>query len=642
MSFRALTVMSLVIMVACSSSTSRLVGSLSEPVDIVVAIPSIETDAVPLLYGFVSDSFKNAVYPINLSLRKFVESDVPYFPLMIPVGRYPTRMSVDRSQRRLFVLNYLDKDISVVDTLLLTERGFGRYLNAKIEYTDDGIFERKKIGLYATDLKAVYNQILKKEFLIVTGLDDNLSGRLKIIDIEEKTAEGLYNKDYGSVLYDIELGFLPGAVSVSSDGDIVYIGAKDSNRVAEMRLSYQGIVYIDTAITPDVVRLNGFNLFLVDTVKNMFSVYDTKNRKFISALPESIFGIMKNQPFQGEHIRDIAFSPETDLGGRINTVYEGKRCVGTVGYAISESGGIFPLDISGCTTCEEADKGVTKVPCFTKGWYNLPVEDELVNPTVSRPLLQIGEKILSYNEQGMAEYPYIDGWSNSERNFGIGVSRLFRSNMFNRNIQITYEGEIVQTTGVIRDGRLIPDIEGFEDLNISSADLAGLMDINGIPLKNCDDGSVVEKNEFRILSVSSEGISVEGTLPKDDCIKRYIFVTRPSGGWTVTVDGYGFLGRAYENQRFLLKDDKGYSHIDFTLRSGKSPSERKMKFYSTILLFSYGFSPAERLIGPSSIKVVRDSIDADRFWGLVVFTGSSAIWQFSSRDLSSAASLLYR
>ncbi len=639
---RLLLIILSIIAAGCSSSTSRLMGSLSEPVDIEVAIPHIDTDAVPLLYGFVSDSYKNAIYPLNLSLRKFIESDVPYFPGMIPVGRYPTRISVDRSQKRLFVLNYLDKSISVVDTVNLVERGFGKVDYQTIKYINDNQPDRKNIGIYGADLRAVYNEILKKEFLIICGVDNDYVGRIKIIDINEKGNDGNVNKDYGAVLNDVVINFIPSNMAVSEDGDNIYIGSKDSNKFVGLILSSQGIVYVDTPMNTDKVRLNGSELFLIDSVRNMFSVYDIENKRFISVLPDSIFGVIKSQPFQIDHVRDIVFSPDTDIGGKINTVFNGKKCTGTVGYIINESGNIFALDISGCTYCEEADSSVAKVPCYVKGWFNLPVEDEIVNPTVSRPQLQIEDKILSYNDQGLAEYPYIERWDNSERNFGIGISRIFRSNMFNRNLQITYEGAIIQSTGIIKNGKFVPDITGFETLDISTADILDIRDINGEPLLNCNNGAVVETNEFRISSVSSDGISVKGNLPPDDCLEKYVFITRPLNGWSVTIDGYGFLGRAYENERFLLKDNNGYSHIDFTIKSGKNPSFRGMKFFSSILLYPYGFSPAEKMTGPASMKIVRDSVDIERFWGLVVFSGSRAIWQFSSKDLRSDLSILYK
>ncbi len=627
---------------SCTSSTSRLMGSMSEPQDIEVAVPFIDTDSVPLLYGFVTDSFENAVFPINLSLRKFVESEVPYFPLRIPVGRYPTKLSADRSQKRLFVLNYLDKTVSVIDTVSLTERGFCEYKDGAVRYSDESGPVRKDLGLYVSDMKVVYNRVLKKEFLIVTGTDDSLEGRIKIFDVDEKTESGAVNTDAGKLLYDISLDIVPSVIAVAGDGDEIYAGSKNESRFVILNISAQGISYVSAPLVPDLIRLNNSRLYLVDTVNNRFSVFDISSRNILSVLPESIFGKTGIQPFQTSYVRDMAFSPDTDLGGVINSLPDERGCRGSVAFVVNTQGNVFALDADGCSLCEEADSDKPKVPCYLKGWYNLPVENEITQPTVSRPLLQIGEKILSYNEQGLAEYPYIDKWDNSERNFGIGISRLFRSNMYGRKIQITYEGAVVEGTGKITGGRFVPDLSGFENFNITDSDILDLRDINGNPLKNCDDGSLVERNEFRILSVSPEGIGIDGSLPKEDCLLSYYFIIRPENGWTVYIDGYGFLGRAYENQTFNLTDEKGFSHLRFTLKSGKNTSVRGMKFFSDIFINPYGFAPEEKMITPVSLKVVRDIVDINRYYGLIVYTGSRAIWQFSSRDLDPNSSTVYK
>lgn len=628
-------------MAGCSSYSGRLLGSLSEPVDIEVAIPNLNTEAVPLLFGFISDSYKDSIYPINLSLRKFVESDVPYFPLQIPVGRYPTRLSVDRSQKRLFVLNYLDKNISLIDTVNLVEGGFPQIINGKIVKRDEeNKALRKNIDIYGSDLKVVYNKNLNKEFLLVVGTGNDSKGRLQIIDIDEQTLENRTNEDVGKTLFDLVLDILPSDIVSALDGDNVFIGSKDKGKFAMMNLSSQGLIYFDAPFVPDTIRLNGDNLYLVDTVLSRFAIFNIAKMGYLPVLPDSIFGKIYNQPFQTDRVRDIVFSKNTNIGVITNAPQN--MCTGTVAYLLNTSGNVFITDTDGCTLCEEADSQVNKVPCSQKGWYNLPVENELLNPTVSRPVLMVEDKILSYNEQGLAEYPYIDKWDNSDRNFGIGISRLFRANMFNRQIQITYEGAIVEGTGSIVNGRFLPDIIGFENLNITEGDVLQLLDVNGNPLANCDDGTLVESSEFDISSLSVEGISVIGNLPKDDCLSKYYFFTRPKGGWSITIDGYGFIGRAYENTPFVLKDSQGYSHIYLTLKSGQEPSKRGMKFVSTIFLNPYGFSPGEKLITPARMKIVDDSVDPNRDWGLVVYTGSQALWQFSARDLNSSSSILYK
>lgn len=627
---------------SCTSSTSRLMGSLSEPRDIEVAVPFRDTDAVPLLYGFVSDSFENAIFPLNLSLRKFIESDVPYFPMRIPVGRYPTKISADRSQKRLFVLNYLDKTISVIDTVNLIERGFGEYRNNEIIYSNGDEPYRKYVGLFVSDMKVVYNQFLKKEFLIVVGSDMDFKGRVIIIDIDEKDIDGVINKDFGKVLFNIELDIFPASIAVSEDGDEVYIGSKSSKRFALLDIAGQGIYYISSDLVPDLLRLNQSKLYIIDTSGNRFAVFDINKREFEQVLPYSIFGNLKVQPLQTYNVRDMAFSPRSDLGGVINTLSKPSGCIGTVAFMINAQGNIFVIDVDGCSLCEEADSDKTRVPCRQKGWYNLPVEGEITQPTVSRPILQIESRVLNYNEQGLAEYPFIDRWDNSDRNFGIGISRLFRANMFGREIQISYEGVIIEGTGSIIEGKFVPDYKGFENFNITNLDIIDLRDINGNPLRHCEDKSLVEKNEFRIVSVSSDGIEVDGNLPKDDCLTKYLFFVRPFNGWTVHIDGYGFLGRAYENQTFELKDDQGISHLKFTLKSGKNTSIRGMKFISKIFIYPYGISPGEKMITPVSIKIAQDSIDKDRYFGFVVYTGSKSIWQFSSRDLDANSSIVYR
>ncbi|MCX7958762.1 MAG: hypothetical protein N3B13_06920, partial [Deltaproteobacteria bacterium] len=627
--------------ISCTSSTSRLSGSMSEPVEIEVAVPFIDTDSVPLLYGFVSDSSENAIFPLNLSLRKFVESEVPYFPMRIPVGRYPTKISVDRSQKRLFVLNYLDKTISVVDTVNLTESGFLMYNNGAVIYEKDGNVLRKDIGLFASDIKTVYDTVLKKEFLIVTGLDNDFRGRIKIIDIDEKGTDGTINRDGGRILFDIEIGFLPSSIAVSDNGDEVFIGSKNESKFAVLSLSAQGIIYISSPLVPDILRYSHSRVYLINSESSRMSVFDTDKKEFLSVLPESIFGKITVQPLQTDYVRDLAFSPESNLGGVIDSSSYSGGCKGTVAFIINTQGNVFAIDTDGCSLCDDAEQYNTKVPCNLKGWYNLPVENEITEPTVSRPLMQIGEKILSNNEQGLAEYPFIENWDNSERNFGIGISRLFRSNMYGREIQITYEGGIVEGTGSISNGKFFPDIQGFENFDIRDTDILDLRDINGNPVKNCDDGRYVENNEFRILSVSLDGISVDGKLPSDDCLGKYYFFTRPYKGWTVHINGYGFLGRAYENESFSLKDEKGVSHLKFTLKSGKNDSLRGMKFFSKIFINPYGFSPGEKLITPASMKVVQDCVDKKRYYGLIVYTGSKAIWQFSSKDLDPNSSIVY-
>jgi len=495
---RCLLIISLIFVVSCSSSSSRLYGSMSEPVEIEIATPFEGTDTVPLLYGFVSDSFENSIFPINLSLRKFVESDIPYFPLRIPVGRYPTRMAVDKSQKRLFVLNYLDRDISVVDTQNLIEQGFCEYQDGKIIYSIDGKPLRKKIDLFVSDIKIVYDTLMNKEYLIVAGLDNDSHGRLKIIEIgETDTIEGI-NTNCGKILFDIELDMLPSQMAVSSDGDELYLGSKDKNRFAIISISAQGITYLSTDIKTDLVRYYNSYLYLVDTSSDRFSIFDTVKREMVNVLPSSLFGNIYNQPFQTGRVRDMAFSPQSDLGGIINSSSYSGGCVGSVAFVLNTQGSISVLDVDGCTLCEEADRDVAIVPCHLKGWNNLPVENEITQPTLSRPVLQIQDRILNYNDQGLAEYPHIDGWENSEKNFGIGISRLFRANMFNREIQITYEGAIIEGTGKIINGRFIPDQSGFEYFNITNEDILDIRDINGNPLKNCDDGSLVEKNEFNI------------------------------------------------------------------------------------------------------------------------------------------------
>lgn len=624
----------------CSSSSSRLLGSMSEPEDIEAVIPNIDTDAVPLLYGFVSDSFEDAIFPINLSLRKFVESDVPYFPLRIPVGRYPTRISVDSSQKRLFVLNYLDRNISLVDTVNMIEKGFAEFKAGKVVYSLGNKPNRKDISLYASDMRVVYNKVLNKEFLVVVGVDDSFSGHILIIDIDEKNNNGTVNTDLGKVIYDLPLSITPSIIAVSNDGDSIFVGSKDMNRFAYLVVSAPGLFYVDTYLTPDIIRVNDNQLFLVDTNINMFSVYDIENGKFISVLPEEIFGRITNQPFQTERVRDIMLSPDASIGSI--TGQTSNTCRGTIGYIINTQGNLFALDVSGCAYCEEADSNIPIELCHKKGWFNMPVENELTSPTVSRPLLKVGDKVLSYNEQGLQEYPYIDKWDNSERNFGIGISKLFRANMFNREIQITYEGAIVEGTGSILGGLFIPDKAGFENLNIIAGDILDLRDINGNPVRNCDDGRLVEKSEFIIKSITKDGIGVEGNFIPDDCLKYYYFITRPDKSWSVNITDYGFLGRAYENQRFVLKDKDSHSHLSFTIVSGKEPSKRDMKFYSTIFLNPYGFSPQEKLFTPSSMKVVQDSVDKNRFWGLIVYTGSQSVWQFSSKDLDPTSSVIYK
>jgi len=631
----------IIAIVGCTSYSGRLSGSLSEPVDIEVAVPNINTEAVPLLFGFISDAYKDSIYPVNLSLRKFVESEVPYFPLQIPVGRYPTRLSIDRSQKRLFVLNYLDRSISVVDTVNLVEVGFPQILDGKVVRRDqENKALRKYIDIYGSDLKTVYDRELQKEFLLVSGIDNNFNGRFLIIDIDEENASGGVNEDLGKTLFDLSLDILPSDIVYTSYGDTVFVGSRDKSKFAMINLSSRGLIYIDAPLIPDTIRINGENLYLIDTVLSRFAVFDLSKMSFISMLPESILGSVYNRYFQTERVRDMVFVKDASLGTIKNAPQN--MCTGTVAYVTNTSGNIFLIDVNGCTLCEEADSRVTKSPCSQKGWYNLPVENELLYPTVSRPVLIIDDRTLSYNEQGMAEYPYIERWDNSDANFGIGVSRLFRANMFDRQMEIAYEGVIIEGMGSIVNGKFVPDIIGFENLNIIKGDILKLMDVNGNPVENCNDGSIVEENEFDIISVSYDGISVSGALPNDDCLEKYYFYTMPRGGWTVKIDGYGFMGRAYENTPFVLRDSEGYTHISFTIKSGKEPSKRGMKFVSKMLLNAFGFSAGEKMVTPSRMKIVNDPIDHSRDWGLVVYTGSKALWQFSARDLSPSMSTLYR
>ncbi|MCX7944089.1 MAG: hypothetical protein N2746_06235 [Deltaproteobacteria bacterium] len=631
-----------ILLFSCTTSTGRLLGSMSEPQEIEVGAPFIDVDSVPLLYGFVSDSFEDAIFPLNLSLRKFVESEVPYFPLRIPVGRYPTKVSIDNSQKRLFVLNYLDKNISVIDTTALIEKGFGMFKDGKIVYTIDNKPIRKDIGLFVSDMKVVYNLILNKEYLIVVGVDDLLKGRIKVIDVDEKSNDNSVNKNIGDVYIDVEVDIVPSVLATSPNGDDIFIGSKSGNRFAILNISARGIFYVAASISPNVVRYNDSKLYLIDTVESKFSVFDIDRKVFHPVLPTSIFGDITVQPFQTKRVRDIAFSPNTDLGGVIESLSVNHGCKKTVAFLINTEGSIFAIDVDGCLLCEEADSNLARVPCYLKGWFNQPVEDEITRPTVSKPILQVEGRVLSASEQGLAEYPYIDKWNDSERNFGIGISKLFRSNMYDREIQVTYEGSIVEGIGSIMDGKFVPDVKGFENFNITNLDLIDIRDLSGNPLRNCDDGSLIDNNEFKILSVSREGIIVEGDLPKDDCLEKYYFIIRPINGWTVHVAGYGFLGRAYENQVFELRDDKGFSHLRFLIKSGKNTSRRGMKFRSTVFIYPYGFSPGEKLFTPASIKVVQDVVDRERFYGLVVYTGSKAVWQFSSRDLDPNSSVVYK
>ncbi|MGC9044561.1 MAG: YncE family protein [Myxococcota bacterium] len=628
--------------VGCSSSSSRLLGSMSEPQEIEAVVPFIDTDSVPLLYGFVSDSFENAVFPINLSLRRFVESDVPYFPLRIPVGRYPTRLAVDNSQKRLFVLNFLDKNISVVDTVNLVEKGFSEFKSGKIIYNTGGKPNRKEISLFASDMKVVHNSVLDKELLLVVGVDNEFIGHIQIIDIDEKNSDGTINVELGKTIFDVSLDIFPTVMAISEDGDTIFIGSKNKNKFAYLVISAQGISYIDTNLRPDLIRLNGKDLFLIDTDVNMFSVYNSEEHRFVSMLPDDIFGKITNRPFQTERVRDLVFSKDTDIEGIVTPSGNTNSCKGTVGYIINAQGNLFVIDVSGCSRCEEADINLRWDLCYKRGWFNMPVENELISPTVSRPLLSVDGRVLSYNEQGLQEYPYIDRWDNSERNFGIAISKLFRANMFNREIQITYEGAVIEGTGRILGGFFIPDITGFENLNIIEGDILDLRDINGNQVKNCDDGRTVDSNEFFVKSLSSDGIAVNGNFIPDDCLRYYYFIIRPHSAWAVHITDYGFLGRAFENQPFVIKDRDGNLHLQFTIVSGKEPSKREMRFYSKIFLTPYGFSPGERLFTPASMKVVQDPVDKNRYWGLIVYTGSQAIWQFSAKDLDSTSSVIYK
>ncbi|MBI5528235.1 MAG: hypothetical protein HY897_18030 [Deltaproteobacteria bacterium] len=637
----------------CSSPSAFTAGNLVEPHSVAAAAPSAGTDPLAHTFVYVSDTAKDNVKVVDVSLRVFQEAPIPYFPLVIPVGSRPTRMAVSGDQQRVYVINSASRDLSVIDTALNAEAGAEVWNGTGFANLDPqtGLPRRIYTGLVMTDLAAAFSRSAGATRLHVAADTGDNRGRLVVVDTARYLPGGVANPALHSVIWEADLPGVPGRIDVSGDGDTVFLSNRSGKAVAVVDTASKSVTEIDLGYPTELVKAvpesAGAGRILLASSKSASGVWVVD----LDTLTPRKFGLSAARPL-GEMLpvvsgvpHAMALSPATSLGGTL-AADPAAGCPGTVALVSMVNGGVSALDVSGCARHTYAS-GVQFLG-RDAGLEGLFVEAETTAPTISVPELSVGGRTLTQSEQFFATYPRIEGWDRSDRNYGVAISRLLRQ-FVNRSAGfVTFEGVVVSgASGAAADPSTFSEAgRDFVAAGVEAgSDWLVILGPDGAPRTACDDGSAILASEFQVTAVEKTLLTVAGPMPPATCVSGAVpWQVRPKGLWTVFIEGLGILGRAAPGTQFVFppafETDK--PHLALTVQDGTQPSVRDMTFAFGITFNAFSLFPPEASFMPTDIGVAEDSINPGREWAFIVYSGASALFQFSPQTLDTTTEVIYR
>jgi hypothetical protein len=621
-----------------------------------VPAPDAPDELLPLahLFAYVSDTAMDTLKVVDTSLRTFQEAPAPYFPLLIPVGRRPSRMAVSSDQNRLYVINMADHDVSVVDTGLNIEYGAETWDGSNFVATDPvtGTPLRIEVGSPITDIIFANSASAGAPRLYLAVDDGDFTGRLLVVDVQKILPGGSPNPNLNKIIKTIELPAVPGVVDVSNDGDTVYVSARTGVAVQVVSVPSGTMAPIPVGFPTDLVRYippdAGAGRILYVFSKTAQGAWildlDTMAPRTFYMSPTAVLGNMI--PLGIGAPQDMALSPLTPLGGLLSTE-SADGCPGTAGLITLDMGGVIAADLSGCSILKDADGN--EYTAKNAGLFGLTLEMPIPDgtSTVTIPTLTVSGQRLTQAEMALPQYPHIENWANASLNFGLNISGLMRQFTNGDVIYIIYEGRV--TTG--QSGTITSPVaftDPQKDFGAAGvypgADWLVLLNPDGSETTTCDDGTTpLPASEFQITALAGGVLTVLGPLPDSSCIAGpTAYTIRPHGMWLVSIAGFAILGRAVSGSTFVYPADSAIPHFTFNVRDGTQATPRDSTFASAIAFYADPVNTSLGLLLPSGIAVHQDPIYTPQIWAFVSYGGSGALYQFSPLSLDISIEALYQ
>jgi DNA-binding beta-propeller fold protein YncE len=645
---------------SCSDTKAATNGAMIQPQSAVVIQkrlppPNAPDELLPFphTFAYVTDTATDTVNVIDTTLRYYKQSLSPYFPLLIPVGSRPTRMTVTGDQSRIYVINSASKDISVIDTARDLELGAETWTGTDYIYSDPatGAPLRISTSLVMNDIRYAFSMSASAGRLYAAADARDSAGLLIVMDVQRTLPDGTPNPAQHTTIKTIPLPGVPGRMDASPDGDTVYLAGKTGASVFIVNVPTGAVGWVDLGYAAGTVRYvpagpyNGAALLAVSAQAPGMWIIDlaTLKPRTFTAAPAAALGTMIT--LQGLVPQDAVIAPSTSLNGALSTD-QSAGCPGNIALVTNAAGGINAVDLDGCAAMYDA--AGNQFTAGAPGFAGLPVEStpDPSTGTTSMPTLWVDGSQVAQDDMYDDPYPKIDGWDAVGSNFGFGMSTPFRAFASGQTCYLIYEGKIASgDSGWIMDGSAFAD--GSKDFAAAGAIPGGdwlvLANQDGTERTACDDGTPIATAEFQITAINGGNLTVNGPLPGAACMASPVaYQVRPLGMWSVSVSGMGLLGRASRGGEFIWPAAGDMPHFSFTVRDGTLPPHRDSVFstvpvYNTMQLADTALT----LQLPTDITVAADPVYTPQLWAYTVYAGSGNMYQFSPRTLDTSVESLY-
>ncbi|MBN2497553.1 MAG: hypothetical protein JXR96_23370 [Deltaproteobacteria bacterium] len=282
---------------ACDEPKPALTGRLYAPVDLEVFkgcpqhLPECAEEEKHFLLAVVS-SQSDDVRIFDAEKRAFFSSVNPFFPLSVPVGRYPSCAGMDPTGEFLFVANGLSGDLSLVDLDRLVEVDCDRdtttcasslhpdnercragVSRAPLSFDDESVLAPESIAV-PRGVEGGEEPSWSRDKMLPVWVSLSLSGQLARLEFTYPLGEGIPQRlDLAEI---VDVGGVPSGLAITHDGATLVMADEASDSIAVLDTLSLSLDRVDAGgptrrvfLTPDeqivyAVRLDSPEIRLVD------------------------------------------------------------------------------------------------------------------------------------------------------------------------------------------------------------------------------------------------------------------------------------------------------------------------------------------------------------------------------------------
>ena len=255
----------------------------------------------------------------------------------IPVGENPGDLAVSRDGKRVYVVNYLDGTVSVIDTdtntvintftLSTNTRGLTLSPDSTIAYVSN-----TGSGPVGPDFVAVMNTTTGTFTTIAVGIGPNdlaVNSTGTVVYVANGLGDTVSVIDTGSntVIKTIPVGDNPEGVSFSPDGSVAYVANFDDDSVSVIDTgSHTVIKTISVGDGADVVAFSpdGTRAYVTNFNDGSVSVIDTSSHTVITIVPvgDIVIGVAVSPDGSAVYVNNLVAGNVSVIDTASNTVID--------------------------------------------------------------------------------------------------------------------------------------------------------------------------------------------------------------------------------------------------------------------------------------------------------------------------------